>query len=226
VPGDRRYHTPAWRRLRAARLKIDRFTCIVSGCDARVTHVVDHIVFAPLWRSKYDSEHAVLMRRSRQHGERGRRRQTAQRRQAHRQKLSPGRDATRSRRAYGTNEDYLMARNIGIVTLSASASAGAITFIDVPFRRTHRPARSRPHIKRAIARSAPTRVTRARTGDGVGGIFLCPYCRVWVRRKSPQYRTSYSIARSAHSSAHHSPGGTFKKVYAYRLMDAADSPIK
>lgn len=43
MPGDARYHTAAWRRLRAARLRLDKYTCTVPGCSERATHV-DHIV--------------------------------------------------------------------------------------------------------------------------------------------------------------------------------------
>jgi hypothetical protein len=37
------YKTRQWRRLRAARLRLDNHTCIVAGCGKRAV-VVDHIV--------------------------------------------------------------------------------------------------------------------------------------------------------------------------------------
>ena len=37
------YLTEGWRRLRATRLKMDGYMCVVPGCGARAT-VVDHIV--------------------------------------------------------------------------------------------------------------------------------------------------------------------------------------
>jgi len=37
------YHSPAWRRLRAAALRRDGRRCAVPGCGARATHV-DHVV--------------------------------------------------------------------------------------------------------------------------------------------------------------------------------------
>jgi hypothetical protein len=43
MPGDPFYRTPAWRALRLAALKRDRYRCVVPGCNARATHV-DHIV--------------------------------------------------------------------------------------------------------------------------------------------------------------------------------------
>lgn len=36
------YQTPAWRRLRAARLKLDKGMCTVPGCGQRAT-IVDHV---------------------------------------------------------------------------------------------------------------------------------------------------------------------------------------
>lgn len=37
------YRSPAWRRLRAARLRLDRHTCVVPGCGQRAV-VVDHVI--------------------------------------------------------------------------------------------------------------------------------------------------------------------------------------
>lgn len=37
------YVTKTWKRLRDARLKLDRHVCVVPGCGQRATHV-DHIV--------------------------------------------------------------------------------------------------------------------------------------------------------------------------------------
>jgi 5-methylcytosine-specific restriction endonuclease McrA len=37
------YRTKTWKRLREARLRLDRHVCIVPGCGQRAT-VVDHIV--------------------------------------------------------------------------------------------------------------------------------------------------------------------------------------
>jgi 5-methylcytosine-specific restriction endonuclease McrA len=42
MPSDPYYRSPHWRRLRAARLKLDRNTCVVPGCGKRAT-TVDHI---------------------------------------------------------------------------------------------------------------------------------------------------------------------------------------
>jgi hypothetical protein len=42
MPSDPYYQTPHWRRLRAARLKLDRNTCVVRGWGQRAV-VVDHI---------------------------------------------------------------------------------------------------------------------------------------------------------------------------------------
>lgn len=42
MPGDPYYKTKHWRALRAARLKLDRNTCVVPGCGKRAT-TVDHI---------------------------------------------------------------------------------------------------------------------------------------------------------------------------------------
>jgi 5-methylcytosine-specific restriction endonuclease McrA len=42
MPVDPYYRTPHWKRLRAARLKHDRHTCVVPGCGQRAS-VVDHI---------------------------------------------------------------------------------------------------------------------------------------------------------------------------------------
>jgi 5-methylcytosine-specific restriction endonuclease McrA len=43
MPSDPYYSSPHWRRLRAARLKIDRNMCIVPACGQRA-NTVDHIV--------------------------------------------------------------------------------------------------------------------------------------------------------------------------------------
>ena len=42
MPSDPYYRSPHWRRLRAARLKLDRNTCVVPGCGQRA-NTVDHI---------------------------------------------------------------------------------------------------------------------------------------------------------------------------------------
>ena len=42
MPSDPYYRTPHWKRLRAARLKLDRYTCVVPGCGQPAC-VVDHI---------------------------------------------------------------------------------------------------------------------------------------------------------------------------------------
>jgi 5-methylcytosine-specific restriction endonuclease McrA len=43
MPSDPYYRTPHWKRLRSARLKLDRHTCVVPGCGKRAV-TVDHIV--------------------------------------------------------------------------------------------------------------------------------------------------------------------------------------
>lgn len=43
MPANGYYQSPQWRRLRAARLKIDRRTCVVPGCG-KTAVVVDHII--------------------------------------------------------------------------------------------------------------------------------------------------------------------------------------
>jgi hypothetical protein len=42
MPSDPYYKTDHWRRSRAARLRLDRNTCVVPGCGKRAT-TVDHI---------------------------------------------------------------------------------------------------------------------------------------------------------------------------------------
>lgn len=42
MPSDPYYHTPHWKRLRAARLKLDNGVCVVPGCGQRAV-VVDHV---------------------------------------------------------------------------------------------------------------------------------------------------------------------------------------
>ena len=37
------YRTKTWKRLREARLKLDRHACVVPGCGQRAT-VVDHVI--------------------------------------------------------------------------------------------------------------------------------------------------------------------------------------
>ncbi|MGE3918286.1 MAG: HNH endonuclease [Hyphomicrobiaceae bacterium] len=42
MPSDPYYRTPHWKRLRAARLKLDKGVCVVPGCGQRAV-VVDHV---------------------------------------------------------------------------------------------------------------------------------------------------------------------------------------
>lgn len=42
MAGDPYYRTPHWKRLRAARLKLDKGVCVVPGCGQRAV-VVDHV---------------------------------------------------------------------------------------------------------------------------------------------------------------------------------------
>lgn len=43
MPSDPYYRTPHWKRLRAARLRLDKGMCVVPGCGQRAT-TVDHVV--------------------------------------------------------------------------------------------------------------------------------------------------------------------------------------
>jgi 5-methylcytosine-specific restriction endonuclease McrA len=43
MPNNPRDTNPAWRQIRAARLKIDGYRCAVPGCLRKATHV-DHII--------------------------------------------------------------------------------------------------------------------------------------------------------------------------------------